>query len=167
MTFRRSAAWGLCLAATLFLFEEKSSSLSPPPSPFDASFTGRTMRVDLFHTGGPKGEVVAFDRAVDDGPWPGSRTRLLDETNLGSQLFEVRDARTNRVIFSRGYSSMFSEWEQTEEVKRASRTFPESLRLPWPREKVRIVLERRDKANVFHELFSAVIDPAGPEANPA
>lgn len=174
MSIRRSALLAACAAAALFLFEEKSSfSASPAPSPpasaapFDALFTGRTMRVDLFHTGGPKGEVVALDRVVDDGPWPGSRTRLLDETNLGSHLFEVRDARTNRVLFSRGYSSMFSEWEQTEEAKRAARTFSESLRLPWPREEVRIVLERRDKANVFHELFSTVIDPAGPEVNPA
>jgi IgA Peptidase M64/Peptidase M64 N-terminus len=165
----------LILAAAfpaLFLFKEISlSSLSSAeissPNSFDARFTGRTMRVDVFHTGGPRGEVVALDRAVDDGPWPGSRTRLLDETNLGSHLFEVRDVRTNRVVFSRGYSSIYSEWEQTEEAKRAARTFPESLRFPWPREKVRIVLERRDKANVFHELFSAVIDPAGPEANPA
>jgi IgA peptidase M64/peptidase M64-like protein len=174
MSIRRSALLAACAAAALFLFEEKSSfsaSPAPPPpasaAPFDARFTDRTMRVDLFHTGGPKGEVVALDRVVDDGPWPGSRTRLLDETNLGSHLFEVRDFKTNRVLFSRGYSSMFSEWEQTDEVKRISRTFPESLRLPWPREKVRIVLERRDKANVFHELFATVIDPAEPEVNPA
>ena len=171
MKLRRALIIAAALPA-LFLFKEiflpsfSSAEISSPNS-FDARFTGRTMRVDLFHTGGPRGEVVALDRAVDDGPWPGSRTRLLDETNLGSHLFEVRDVRTNRVVFSRGFSSMFSEWEQTEEAKRAARTFPESLRLPWPREKVRIVLERRDKANVFHELFSAVIDPAGPEANPA
>jgi hypothetical protein len=169
----------LILAAALsplFLFIEFFFFLSSPSSAeipssssssFDVRFTGRTMRVDLFHTGGPKGEVVALDRCVDDGPWPGSRTRLLEETNLGSHLFELRDVRTNRAIFSRGYSSIYSEWEQTEEARRIARTFAESLRIPWPREKVRIVLERRDKANVFHELFSAVIDPAGPEANPA
>jgi Peptidase M64 N-terminus len=155
--------------SSLFLFKEvflpsfSSAEISSPNS-FDARFTGRTMRVDLFHTGGPKGETVAFDRAVDDGPWAGSRTRLLDETNLGSHFVEVRDLKTNRVVFSRGYSSLFSEWEQTEEAKRASRTFPESLRLPWPREKVRVVLQRRDKANVFHELFSTTVDPARPES---
>jgi len=157
---------------TLFLFKEiffsssSSADISSSDS-FAARFTDRTMRVDLFHTGGPKGETVALDRAVDDGPWAGSRTRLLDETNLGSNFFEVRDPRTNRVVFSRGYSSIFSEWEQTEEARRAARTFPESLRFPWPREKVRIVLERRDKENVFHEVFSRLLDPAGPESNPA
>jgi hypothetical protein len=158
---------------SFFLFKEiffsslSSAETSSSTSTFDARFTGRSMRVDVLHTGGPKGEVVALDRCVDDGPWPGSRTRLLDETNLGSHFVEVRDLRTNRTVFSRGYSSLFSEWEQTDEARRVARTFPESLRIPWPREKVRVVLERRDRNNVFHELFQAVIDPAGPESNPA
>ena len=125
------------------------------------------MRVDLFHTGGPKGETVALDRVVDDGPWPGSRTRLLDETNLGSHFFEVRDVRTNRILFSRGYASIYSEWETTEEAKKTSRTLPESLRLPWPKDKVQIVLMRRDKENVFHELWTTVVDPASQGVNPA
>jgi hypothetical protein len=174
MKLRRPLILAAALPA-LFLFKEifLSSSLSSSSAEISSSdsftshFSDRTMRVDLFHTGGPKGETVALDRAVDDGPWPGSRTRLLDETNLGSNFFEVRDAVTNRVLFSRGYSSIYSEWEQTDEAKRAARTFPESLRLPWPKEKVRIVLERRDRENVFHEVFSKVLDPAGPEVNPA
>ena len=52
------------------------------------------MRVDYFHTGGPKsGETISLDRVVNDGDWPGSRTQLLDPTNLGKYRFEVRDKR--------------------------------------------------------------------------
>jgi hypothetical protein len=163
---------------SLFLFKEIffsslffSSSLSSAEisssstSTFDARFTGRTMRVDVFHTGGPKGEVVALDRAVDDGPWPGSRTRLLDDTNLGTHYFEIRNPRTNGVLYSRGYSSMYSEWETTGEPKKMSRTFPESLRFPWPKEPVQVVLYRRDSAGAFQPLFTAAVDPGA--ANPA
>jgi hypothetical protein len=154
---------------SLFLFAEKSSSLSSvsSSSAFDAAFTRRTMRLDLFHTGGPKGEVfaVAGAGAVDDGPWAGSLTRLLDDTNLGTHFFEVRDPKTNRVLFSRGYSSMYAEWETTGEPKKASRTFPESLRFPWPKGPVQVVLSRRDAANVFQPVFTTVVDPA--DANPA
>ena len=173
MTMRRPllVALGLC-GLSLFLFAENSfsSSSSPSSSPssfaaFDAAFTRRTMRLDLFHTGGPKGEVVAVDRAVDDGPWAGSLTRLLDDTNLGTHFFEIRDPRTNRVLFSRGYSSMYAEWETTPEAKKAARTFSESLRFPWPKEPVQVVLSRRDAANVFQPVFTAVVDPAA--ANPA
>jgi len=140
---------------------------APVPSPFDAAFTARTMRVDLFHTGGPGGEVVAFDRAVDDGEWPGSRTRLVDDLNLGAFLFEVVDPATNRVLFSRGYSSIFGEWETTDEAKRASRTFPESLRFPWPIRPVQVVLKRRDRENLFREVWSMRLDPASWRVNPA
>jgi hypothetical protein len=159
-------ALGVC-GLTLFLFAEVSSSNSSPSSssPFDAAFTRRTMRLDLFHTGGPKGEVVAVDRAVDDGPWAGSLTRLLDDTNLGTYFFEVRDPKRNRAVFSRGYSSLYAEWETTPEAKKASRTFSESLRFPWPKEPVQVVLSRRDAGNLFQPVFTAVVDPAA--ANPA
>ena len=140
---------------------------SPVPSPFDAAFTARTMRVDLFHTGGPGGEVVAFDRAVDDGEWPGSRTRLVDDLNLGAYLFEVLDPETNRVLFSRGYSSIFGEWETTGEAKRSSRTFQESLRFPWPNRPVQVVLKRRDRENLFREVWAMRLDPASWRVNPA
>ncbi|MFL6280378.1 MAG: peptidase M64 N-terminal domain-containing protein, partial [Vicinamibacterales bacterium] len=61
------------------------------PASFDANFTGATMRVDYFHTGGPTpGETIALDRVVNDGDWPGSRTQLIDVTNLGKYRFDVR-----------------------------------------------------------------------------
>jgi hypothetical protein len=168
MSKRRSVILALGAAAAIFLFTENSfSSSSSPPSPaaLDAAFTRRTMRLDFFHTGGPKGEVVAVDRAVDDGPWAGSLTRLLDDTNLGTTFFEVRDPKTNRVLFSRGYSSLYAEWETTGEPKKTARTFSESLRFPWPKEPVQVVLSRRDAANVFQPVFTTVVDPAA--ANPA
>jgi hypothetical protein len=169
MSVRRSVVLAIGTVAALFSFAEISSSSSSLSSPaaFDAAFTRRTMRLDLFHTGGPRGEVVAVAGAgaMDDGPWAGSLTRLLDDTNLGTHFFEVRDARTNRVLFSRGYSSMYAEWETTSEPKKASRTFPESLRFPWPKGPVQVVLSRRDPENVFQPLFTTVVDPAA--ANPA
>ena len=68
------------------------SALVPQPPPFDFE---RTMRVDYHHTGGPKsGEIVALDRVVNDGAWPGSRTQLVDATNLGRYHFEVRDGQS-------------------------------------------------------------------------
>jgi hypothetical protein len=65
---------------------------SPTPVAFDRAFTTDTMRVDYFHTGGPKaGETISLDRVMNDGPWAGSRTQLVDPTELGKYRFEVRD----------------------------------------------------------------------------
>ena len=85
-------------------------------APYEAAFTGDTMRVDYLQTGGRGIEAVALDRIVNDGPWPGSRTTLVDDTNLGKYLCEVIDRGTNRVIYSRGFASLYGEWETTAEA---------------------------------------------------
>ena len=136
-------------------------------TPYDAAFTGDTMRVDYLQTGGRGIEAVALDRIVNDGPWPGSRTSLVDETNLGKYLFEVIDRGTNRVIFSRGFASLYGEWETTAEAGEIHRTFSGTLRFPWPKSPVQVVLKKRDRLNAFHEFWSAIIDPASRQVNGA
>src|SRR5919106_1590084 len=91
-----------------------------------------TMRVDYFHTGSDGREIVSLDRVVNDGRWPGSRTQLVDRTNLGKYLFEVRAQAGGGLLYSRGFASIYGEWETTAEAKQISRTFHESLRFPWP-----------------------------------
>jgi IgA peptidase M64/peptidase M64-like protein len=126
---------------------------------YDELFLDKAMRVDYFHTGNHGEEVVALDRVVSDGPWPGSRTNLIDATNLGSYYFEVLDRATNQPLYSHGFSSVYGEWETTDEAKQHAGTFHESLRFPWPRKPVQVVLKKRDKENAFQQIWSTVIDP--------
>jgi hypothetical protein len=135
------------------------------PASFD--FT-RTMRVDYMHTGGPtSGETLALDRVVNDGPWPGSRTQLIDPTNLGKYVFDVRDTSSGRVLYSRGFASIYGEWETTAEVKTTHRSFHESLRFPWPRQAVRVTLQKRQPDNRFATVWSTDVDPGSRFVNVA
>jgi hypothetical protein len=137
-------------------------------APFDQLFTDRTMRVDYFHTSTPKGdEIIALDRIVNDGPWPGSRTQLVDTMNLGKYYFEVIDRETNQVIFSRGFASVYGEYETTPESRERAATFHESLRFPWPKVPVQIVLKKRDKEQALQQVWSTLVDPNSRFVNPA
>jgi hypothetical protein len=134
----------------------------------------RTLRVDYFHTGGPGSsggapvEVWSLDRVVVEPlPWPGHPARALDGTNLGKYRFEVIDRATRKVLYSRGFASIYGEWETTAEVRTRHRTFHESLRFPRPAGPVQVVVEKRDAANDFHEVWSLVVDPADPFVDPA
>jgi len=112
------------ILALLILAVPQAPAGRQAPAAYDRYFTSDTMRVDYFHTGGPKsGEVLSLDRVLNDGAWPGSRTQLLDETNLGTYLFELRDKATGALMYSRGLSPLYSEWETTSEAKTAHRTF--------------------------------------------
>jgi hypothetical protein len=133
---------------------------SAPPTEFARYFNDATMRVDYVHTGGPRaGETLALDRVVNDGAWAGSRTQLVDSTNLGKYLFEVRDKASGALLYSRGFASVYGEWETTGEQKTVHRSFHESLRFPWPKAPVSITLEKRQADNRFAPLWAIEIDP--------
>jgi hypothetical protein len=131
---------------------------------FGASSAGaapvRTMRVDYFHTGNASEERFSLDRVVIEPlPWSGNPRRAIDDTNLGKYFFEVVDRKTNRVLYSRGFASVYGEWETTGEAQTLRRTFSESLRFPAPEGPVQIVLKKRDAENAFHEIWSLALDP--------
>ncbi len=119
-----------------------------------------TLRVDYFHTGNANQEMFSLDRIVIEPlPWPGNPGKSIDATNLGKYVFEVIDRKTNQVTYSRGFASIYGEWETTEEAKQMVRTFQESFRFPEPAEEVQIVLKKRDTQNSFQQIWSFLVNP--------
>jgi hypothetical protein len=118
------------------------------------------MRLDYYHTGNATEEMFSLDRVVIEPlPWAGNPDKLIDETNLGKYLFEVRDQKSGRMLYSRGFVSIYGEWETTDEARSVNRTFHESLRFPAPEDTVQIVLKKRDAKNSFREIWKTTLDP--------
>src|SRR5215470_19538709 len=110
----------------------------------------RTMRLDYYHTGDGAHETFSLDRVVlEPLAWPGNPRKAIDETNLGKYFFEVIEQKSGQAIYSRGFASIYGEWETTDEAAKVTRTFSESLRFPAPGAPVQIVLKKRDKDNNF------------------
>lgn len=120
----------------------------------------RTLRVDFFHTGDATRELFSLDRlVVEPTPWPGNPRRPLDDTGLGNYFFEVRDTATSALLYSRGFSSIFGEWEDTAGAKERVRTFEESLRFPLPASKVEVTLKKRSRGKPFTPVWTFNVDP--------
>lgn len=119
-----------------------------------------TMRLDYYHTGNSKQEFFSLDQLhIEPLPWPGDMNKTIDDTNLGKYFFEVRDQKTKRVLYSRGFASIFGEWESTDEATTMMRTFGESLRFPAPEAPVEIVIKKRDAKNLWRDLWTTAVDP--------
>jgi hypothetical protein len=122
--------------------------------------TPRTFRVDYFHTGSDGKEIFSLDRlVVEPLPWPGNPARPIDDTDSGKYRFLVRDAANKTLLYSRGFSSIFGEWEDTQDAKDRARTFEESLRFPLPPGPVEVTLEKRDRTNSFVPVWAFKVDP--------
>src|SRR5258706_2126287 len=121
----------------------------------------QTMRVDFYHTGNDKEERFSLDRIlVEPLPWPGNPARPIDVTNRGKYFFEIIDDASGQAVYSRGFSSIYGEWETTGEAKAMNRTFSESLRVPAIDKPARVVVQKRDARNIFQDIWTFKIDPA-------
>lgn len=153
----------LFLCGSWFAVTPLSAATGPD---FDLFFEPKTLRVDYYHTGCKGKETISLDQLVEQPIWAGSRTNLIDTLNLGKYLVKVFDLQTNQLIYSRGFCSIFGEWETTEEAKAGiCRTFHESALIPYPKRPIQFVIAKRAEGaywrNQFVDIFSTVIDPNG------
>ena len=120
-----------------------------------------TLRLDYFHTGNASQELFSLDQlVVEPTPWPGNPAQPIDSHPRGKYLFEVRDKASDKLLYSRSFSSIYGEWELTGEAKKINRTFHESLRFPMPGAKARVVLKKRGYGKPFSEIWQTEVDPA-------
>lgn len=128
---------------------------------FDRYFIDRTMRIDYYHTGDHREEIVTLDRVYQHGTWAGPVKNLLDPFLRGRYCARIYEASSGQLIYSRAFDSLFGEYKTTEEaLKGIKRTFHESVLIPFPKSKIIFTLEARDRENNFHKIFSEEIDPA-------
>jgi IgA Peptidase M64/Peptidase M64 N-terminus len=126
---------------------------------FDDWSDGATLRIDYLHAGTTPAESVALDALVREGDWPGSRTNLVDRLNLGAYRYEVRDRASRALLYAAGFSSIYGEWESTDEAKSVRRAFHESLRMPFPRRPVQVDLFKRGPDDAWLQLAVFPVDP--------
>src|SRR5271170_5496172 len=119
----------------------------------------RTLRVDYYHTGNSHEEWFSLDRVVlEPLEWPGNLNKAVDESQLGNYFFEVRERGSGKLVYSRGFNSIFGEWKDTDEALHGNRTFSESLRFPCPDSPVDVTLKER-AGSAFREVWKATVDP--------
>ena len=126
---------------------------------FDTYFTGERLRIDYGEAGNITTSTIYPYHFIHEPVWGGSRTNLIDTFRYGEMMLEVYDSASSTLIYSRGYSTLFKEWQTTGEAKRHERIFIESVVMPFPKNRVHIVLSERTTDLSFVEKFSVYFDP--------
>jgi len=112
---------------------------------FDRWFNGETLRLDCIRDGSAQGDTVWIEHFIDrQTKWYGSRTQTIDSFNNGDYRVVIRDYKSGRELYTRGYSNLFREYKDTPEGKTTKARFEETLLVPMPRYAVQIVLQKRD-----------------------
>jgi hypothetical protein len=127
---------------------------------YDDHFTDRTMRFD-FVLAGNSTTTKVYPVSIREEPfWGGSLTNLTDTFGYGNFRYEVFDSVTNTLIYSRGFNTLYQEWQTTAEARSMERVYHEVVTFPFPKNKVNFVLSIRGRDGLFTKLYETTINPA-------
>ncbi len=132
---------------------------------FSDYFTGERLRYDYIITGDCQYMHIYDHQFIHEPLWGGSLVNLIDTFRYGELFVEVSDSVTGKVIYSRGYSSLFKEWQMVKEAKHKELAFIESLVVPFPKRTINLVIYERDSLSQFQAVHSTYIDPGSSSIN--
>ena len=104
---------------------------------FDQYFENKTLRIHYLHTGDARTEKFEIKEYFAGGEWNGTREYLIDPNQYGNILFQVYDASTEQLIFSRSYSTLFDEYKTTPRAEKETGAFEECVNMPFPKKSVK------------------------------
>lgn len=133
--------------------------VSFPQITFDQYFLNKTLRLDYYHTGNDTIDSYSIDELIEEPYWGGSIVNLLDKFDYGDYKFVVKDFESGTEIYSKTYSTLFSEWQTTDEAKQTVKSFSETIVFPYPKNNVIVEFYSRDKKNTLNKKFEYVVNP--------
>lgn len=120
----------------------------------------RTLRVDYIFSGTDKSVEISLDEMSCIDVWAGRRVNLDKVPVRGNGQISVTDYETGAYLYRQSFSTLFQEWQTTEEATRLRRAFENVFLLPMPVSKAVVKVELYD----FHGNISAslahVVDPS-------
>lgn len=126
---------------------------------FEKYFHNKTLRLDYVHTGNATSDAYAIDELIEEPYWGGSKVNLVSPLDYGNYKFTVTDIETGTILYSRGYSSLFSEWQTTAEAKETFRSYPENVIFPFPKKPVMVDFYNHTREGEWLKKFSYRVDP--------
>lgn len=131
-----SLAKGLLCGAFLM----GSASLSAAKS-FEQSFNDSTLRVDYIFGGNAKNSNVYLRNQSKWKGWAGRRVNMAKVPYQGNGMVTVIDTLSRDTIYRTSFSSLFQEWQSTDEATQTSKGFENSFLVPIPKRPAFIKIE--------------------------
>ena len=114
---------------------------------FDDHFEDRTLRLDYIMAGDSADQQIFFEQAYAIPRWAGRKSRLTEMPLLGNGQVKIKAHDTGELLYVHTFSTLFQEWQGTEEAPRVRKAFETSYNVPFPKHPVDVTVTLTDFHN--------------------
>ena len=104
----------------------------------------RTLRVDYIFSGTDKTQEISLDEMSSFDGWAGRTTNMDTVAVRGNGQITLTDKSTGKVLYRQSFSTLFQEWQTTEEATRVRKAFENVFLLPMPSAPAEVKVELYD-----------------------
>ena len=119
----------------------------------------RTLRVDYIFSGTDKSQEISLDEMSCFDGWAGRKVNLDEAPLKGNGQIYLVDEDSGKVLFRQSFSTLFQEWQTTEEATHVRKAFENVFLLPMPSEPAVVKVELYDFRGNVSSSLSHRVDP--------
>lgn len=138
----------------IFIIQTATAQIS-----FNDWFAPGRMRVDYVLAGNDAEATVYLSQIFHEAEWGGSHVQLLDTMFYANYYFMISDSASGRELYSRGFNTLFGEWQTTAEAKVEDKAFKQSLVFPRPLKPVKLEIFHLVTKEKLNSIYLTYIDP--------
>ena len=120
----------------------------------------KTLRVDYIFSGTDKTQEISLDEMSSFDGWAGRRVNLDKVPVAGNGQICMKDASTGEILYRQSFSTLFQEWQTTEEATRVRKSFENVFLLPMPSVKAVVTVELYGFKGGVSASMTHEVDPA-------
>jgi len=122
------------------------------------NFTSQSLRIDFVLSGDAFNTQASIFEMKKEAFWGGSPINQ-DRFDYGEFKVIVSDTLEKEIYYSRGFCTLFEEWQTTTEAQSIQKSFFQTVNVPFPKEQIKFSILKRNEKNQFTELFKTQINP--------
>ena len=117
----------------------------------------QTLRLDYIFSGNDKTQEIALDEMYSFDGWAGRSANLDKVPVRGNGQITLSDKATGVILYRQSFSTLFQEWQTTQEATRVRKSFENVFLVPMPDQKAVVKVELYDfkggvSASFCHEV---------------
>ena len=137
----------------------KASEPRSAARPLPQSLQNRTLRLDYIFSGTASTATIALDELLSFEGWYGRSSRLDELPLRGNGQIRMQDSESGKLLYTTSFSTLFQEWQATEEATRSVRSFENVFLVPMPSRKAEITVELYDFRGQVSASLTHTVDP--------
>lgn len=126
---------------------------------FDDKFSDRTLRIDYIFSGNANAQQISVDELRSAEGWYGRRCNLDKLLLRGNGQIMMTDTAACDTLYRMAFSTLFQEWQGTEEAARTHKSFENVFLLPMPKDVVDVTVELTDNHGKVSSRFTHRVFP--------